>query len=142
MTEQSEHRAEIWRGADGARIACTCKQWRAEPGDGLSNQRAAHRDHRAAMGEPRFPEPDVRQVIVPVGMFDVFEVIFAQAGYALGKVPHIDTPTYLPVEAPREDLAKIAAAARSRMLDNVVDAFIAHRDTDAIREGNHTQETE
>lgn len=46
-----KHLAEVWRGGDGARIACSCKQWRAEPGDGLGNQRAAHRQHRVDMGE-------------------------------------------------------------------------------------------
>lgn len=88
------------------------------------------------MTEPRFPEPDVRQVIIPVGMFDVIEVIFAEAGFALGKVPHIDMPTYLPFEAPPETLAKIATAARQRIVETARQR--------AIREGNtrDNQETQ
>lgn len=51
MTERSEHRAVPNRGTGGGRIACSCGQWRSEPGDGLSNERAAHRAHCAEMAE-------------------------------------------------------------------------------------------
>lgn len=58
MTAPDEHRAVPGRGTGGGRIACSCGQWRSEPGDGLSNERAAHRAHCAEMSAaipPRKP---------------------------------------------------------------------------------------
>jgi hypothetical protein len=75
-----------------------------------------HNRKDAVTEPPRFPEPDVRQILIPPGLWDVTQLFFAKAGFVLGRVPYLedDLPTYSLVRGTEEDLLEIMRVARER----------------------------
>lgn len=66
---------------------------------------------------PKFPVPDVRQILIPPGLWDVTELFFLNAGFALAKVPYLDDdePTYFLARLPQDDLPALQRQVHARL---------------------------